>query len=215
MTIVNTMKPYVPIFVPLLLVALSASLFAASLAPRPKVVVHDSGLTHSSFITLGDIADISPSPRASKASARLAAAVIGSAPMEGATRSFNRGDISLKLRQCGIDPETINFQGASSTVVASSNDDKSAPVTVLAAQTQPSILASTQPSASQVVVHTGDPVDVMVSDGPVTVHASAVALSSGTAGQTIRVRREGNGSDGSSQPIPVTVIGAGQTQLQE
>ena len=118
MSIANAMKPYVPIFVPLLLGALSASLFAASLAPRPKVVVHDSGIAHSNFITLGDIADISPSPRASKASARLAAAVIGRAPMEGAIRSFNRGDISLKLRQCGIDPEGINFQGASTATVA-------------------------------------------------------------------------------------------------
>ncbi len=209
------MKPYVPIFVPLLLTALSASLFAASLAPRPKVMVHDSGLAHSNFITLGDIADISPSPRASKASARLAAAVIGRAPMDGATRSFNRGDISLKLRQCGIDPETINFQGASTTVVASTNDGSPNPTPATPSQAQTTSVVPEPSSASQIVVHAGDPVDVLVADGPVTVHASAVALGSGAAGQSIRVRREGSSAESSSQPFPVTVIGAGQTQLEE
>ena len=56
------------------------------------------------FLTLGSVAAISGGDKAARA--RFAAVSIARAPLPGETRQLTRGDLALKLRQAGINPDT-------------------------------------------------------------------------------------------------------------
>src|SRR5665213_3551599 len=92
---------------------LASSLLTPSLAKadQPVVTVNATATVSSDTIMLGDIATITPSPMTSPACAKIAATIVGRAPLPGLSRPLNRGDICLKLRANGIDPATVTITG--------------------------------------------------------------------------------------------------------
>jgi hypothetical protein len=172
-------------------------------AALPKVVVHALASVSGDNITLGDIADISPSPQSCKASARIAATIVGRAPLPGQTRPLTRGDICLKLRQAGIDPATVDLEGATDLVISQSGDGSDSDSYATAD-------ASGDSKPAGPVVKPGDELDVVLVDGPVIVRAKAFAVTGGSIGDTISIRR-----DGASRPLTATIIDAGQAELEE
>ncbi len=176
--------------------------FAADNA-APKVVIRASAQVQGDFFTLGDIADITPAPAKCKSSALLASAVVGRSPMLGSTRTIGRGDIRLKLRQAGYDPQSIDIEGAPETSVSSDN----------AVDVAPSAGSQSQPVKSdkpQISVKAGDPVTIVFVNGPVVVRAKGFAVTSGAVGETISVRR-----DDATRNFSATIIDAGLVQLAE
>jgi hypothetical protein len=113
---------------------------------------------------------------------------------------LTRGDLVLKLRQAGIDPATVDLEGATSISVTQAGTGDEA---------QPSADATTaKPSAP--AVRPGDEIDIFLVDGPVSIRTKAIAVSGGAVGDTITARR-----GDSPRPLTVTIIAAGQATLEE
>ena len=55
------------------------------------------------FFTLGSVADVTGGAAAART--RLSGVLVGRAPLSGETRRVTRGDVALKLRQAGWDPD--------------------------------------------------------------------------------------------------------------
>jgi hypothetical protein len=184
-------------------IVVASPAIAGAGGPLPKVVVHATAGVDGDNISLGDIADISPSPQTCKASARIAATIVGRAPLPGQTRQLTRGDICLKLRQAGIDPATVDLEGATNLVISQT-----------ATESDQDGSASGDPGApakpAGPVVKPGDELDIVLVDGPVIARTKAFAITGGYVGDTISVRR-----DGSERPLTATIIDAGQAELEE
>ena len=183
---------------------LAAPAFGALGSSAPTVKIRATAAVSADTITLGDIAEITPSPAVSKASARLASTSIGRAPLSGASRSLTRGDVVLKLRQAGIDPLSVDLEGASDLTVTSTEG----------AGTQSPIHGSTAGTASAAqdrpAIRPGDPVDIVLDDGPVIVHSKGYAVTGGFVGDKIAVRR-----DGADHSLAATIIDAQHVALEE
>ena len=184
-----------------LVVALPA--IAGAGESMPKVIVHATAGVDGDNITLGDIADITPSPQTCKASARLAATIVGRAPLPGQTRPLNRGDICLKLRQAGIDPETVDLEGAENLIISQTEKAPTPSANGVGAAG-----SDTHPAGP--VVKPGDELDVVLVDGPVSARTKATAITGGAIGDTISIRR-----DGCDRPLTATIIDAGDVELEE
>jgi hypothetical protein len=168
------------------------------------VVTPDSG----GFFTLGSVADMTGGEVAERD--RLSKVIVGRAPLPNDVRQLGRGDIDLKLRQAGIDPDTrAVVEGAeeSAITVASSSSAASSPV-----QTSPAVSgtdehnSTTAPAAP--LIHRGDEVTILIQNGDLTVTAKGTARDPGAAGDTIHVHRDGVNSD-----LVVTVLDAQTVQL--
>lgn len=177
---------------------------ATAFADVPVVTVNPVATVNADYIMLGDISTITPSPLTDKTSAKVASTIVGRSPLPGLSRPLNRGDICLKLRANGIDPATVDLEGAQNITISRGGSQSNAPGTPGQASTPG------QAQANPTIIKFGDSVDLLVIDGPVTVHAKAYATQSGALGDTINVRR-----DGLDHLLSVTVIAAGQVQLEE
>ncbi len=159
------------------------------------------------FFTLGAVADVSGGGAALRT--RLAAIPIGRAPLSGESRRVTRGDLALKLRQAGCDPDKAAvLEGADAAEVTRVED--AVPVGVpLAAPSAPATQGGRTEGAIRtegamnraptqtplpppsLLIRRGDPVTIVIQTGPLTITAPGVAREGGGAGQTIRVHREG------------------------
>ena len=190
----------------LLLTALARPTAASPVhvALKPAAAVSASA---DGFFTLGAVADVSGGGAALRT--RLAAIPIGRAPLSGESRRVTRGDLALKLRQAGCDPEKAAvLEGADAaevTVVEAptpgpspasgrGGQDKYIEAGVLRASPSfsPLPLAGEGPGVgASPLIHRGDAVRIVIQSGPLTITAAGIARESGGTGQTIRVHREG------------------------
>ena len=189
-----------------------------ALKPAAAVLANADG-----FFTLGAVADVTGGGAAQRM--RLAAIVIGRAPLSGESRHVTRGDLALKLRQAGCDPDKAAvLEGADAAEVTTADA-----VPVGAPLAAPSVFpvssvpvqdgtggkkgvarqegaASGAPTKTPLqnqvpVIHRGDPLTIVIQTGPLTITAPGVARESGGVGQTIRVHREGVMTDLSVQVL--------------
>lgn len=168
------------------------------------------------FITLGSVAGISGGDKAARL--RFASVVIARAPLPGETRQFTRGDLALKLRQAGINPDTqAVLEGANRADVTV---DEVPPAPILGsnmeeAGTGSSFVPIRLPrigaggTSALPLIHTGDAVTITIQVGPMTITAPAIARESGKAGDTIRVHRDGVMTD-----LTVRVVDAQTVQME-
>ena len=94
----------------LTLLALLAGPAAWGAEPGTAVVIlPESASVQSSELLLGEIAEISGPPDLVEKLAQVSA---GTAPQPGSSRRLTKGQIEVRLRQAGVDPKLVEFQGA-------------------------------------------------------------------------------------------------------
>lgn len=210
----GSLKPMKPRLKPALLCCLALAAMPAAGAPVPASLIHISlihislkaaaaaPLTADGFVTLGAVADLSGGDKAARS--RFAAVPVARAPLSGETRQLTRGDLALKLRQAGINPDTqAVFEGAEQAVVTT--DCPAAPPAALsippapAGTVTPASVGTAAPTGP--IVHPGDSVTILVQTDGMTITAPATARESGRAGDMIRVHRDGTLSDLSVQVL--------------
>ena len=201
----------------LLLAALAAAPVAAKpvhIALKPAAAVQPDT---DGFFTLGSVADVTGGESALRT--RLAAILVGRAPLSGETRRLTRGDLALKLRQAGCDPDKATvLEGAETTEVTSADPGPNhavPPAPNTGGVSKDDILASLPNHAPPllgtggILIHRGDAVTIVIQSGPLTIHADGIARENGAAGQTIRVHRDGVMTD-----LAVQVLDAHAVQLE-
>ena len=189
----------------LLLTALAcptaASPVHVALKPAAAVSANADG-----FFTLGAVADVSGGVTAQRT--RLSSIIIGRAPLSGESRRVTRGDLALKLRQAGCDPDKAAVLEGADAAEVTTADLVGAPLAAPSSSAAPSTptvpegakktegAASSAPTQTPLqnqapLIHRGDAVRIVIQSGPLTITAAGIARESGGAGQTIRVHREG------------------------
>ncbi len=202
------MKLYACLALAALIGPVAAAPVHVSLKPAAAVSPNADG-----FFTLGAVADVTGGGAALRT--RLAAIPIGRAPLSGETRRLTRGDLALKLRQAGCDPEkaaVLEGADAAEVTIAPPAPNNGG------ARGEGLPLAGTIPrpippppglgagGASSLLVHRGDPLTIVIQTGPLTITAPGVAREGGGAGQTIRVHREGVMTDLSVQVLDAQTV---------
>ena len=182
------------------------AVFAAT--PTVTASLHSSATVSADSVVLGDVCDLKGA--AKDLTAKLAAVGIGRSPMDGVTRTLTVDDISLKLRQAGIDPSTVCFTGAKAVVI--SLGDQSSPATppTPGATPIPGANPIAKPAQPTILVHCGDSITARYEDGPVLITVDATADSNGCAGDTINVRTSVSG-----RLLRGTVIDAQTVELRD
>jgi hypothetical protein len=169
---------------------LFAGYVAAAADSRPLVVLHATAAVSGDSFCLSDIATVTSTNTSLRA--KLMSVPMGRAPLAGLTRQFNEGDVSLKLRQAGIDPETLAISGPSQIVVlGSSVAMPNLPVSIAA---QPAAAPQSQASPAQpksIVIHRGDKVTLEYDGDGLAITADVVASMDGAIGDTISLSRDG------------------------
>ena len=199
----------------LLLTALAgptaASPVHVALKPAAAVSANADG-----FFTLGAVAAVSGGEKGQRT--RLTAIIIGRAPLPGESRRVTRGDLALKLRQAGCDPDKAAvLEGADAAEVTTAPPAPNSGGARLGAgeegaasgtTTRPSPLAPPLLGAGEAspLIHRGDAVRIVIQSGPLTITAAGTARESGGAGQTIRVHREGVMTDLAVQVLDAQTV---------
>ncbi len=197
----------------LLLAALAGPVAAAPvhITLKPVAAVSPDA---DGFFTLCSVADVSGGPAALRT--RLAAILIGRAPLSGETRHLTRGDLALKLRQAGCDPEkaaVLEGADAAEVTVADTVPVGAALAPLSSSQgaarqegVASSALTQTPLRPQELLIHRGDAVTIIIQSGPLTINAPAIARENGSEGQTIRVHREGVMTDLSVQVLDAQTV---------
>ncbi|MDQ2800348.1 MAG: flagella basal body P-ring formation protein FlgA [Armatimonadota bacterium] len=177
------------------------------------------------FFTLGSVADVTGGETAVRS--RLAAVLVGRAPLSGETRHLTRDDLALKLRQAGCDPDkAVVLEGAEAADVTVTDSPPEPVGSPLAAPSPSSSVgslagqggvrgqegaASSAPTAVNIspVVHRGDAVTIVIKTGPLTITAPGIARENGAVGAAIHVHREGVMTD-----LTVDIVDARTVQLE-
>lgn len=171
----------------LLLLSVSGAASAAPvhIALKPAAVVQPSA---EGFVLLGAVADLSGGDASQRI--RLSAVPVARSPLSGETRRLTRGDVMLKLRQAGRDPEKeAVLEGASSTEVRSEVRSEAAPDQPLPSR---SLTLDAAPAAPAVLcIHRNDPVTIVIQSDTLTITATGIARQDGGTGDRIRVHRDG------------------------
>ena len=174
----------------------------ARAAVKASVEVHPTATATADYFLLGDLATVRCSDKA--LSARLSAIVLGHAPIPGSTRPLTAGDIRLKLRQGGIDPETVTFTGSDTVVISA----VSSPASPTDASDPAKAADGSKPADS--LIHAGDGVNLVFESSGVVITARVTAITGGAAGSQISVRREG-----SDRALRGTVLDSQTVRLEE
>jgi hypothetical protein len=155
---------------------------------RASIVILPAAVVSGDTFTLADIATVTTADTMLRM--QLMRVPMGRCPLNGLTRPFNEGDVCLKLRQAGIDPETLTISGATDLTLTGSS---TSPVsqTVLPAVLAPTVPSLAVTNPSQAVIHSGDKVTLIYDDDGMEISADVVATSSGAAGQMISLQRDG------------------------
>ena len=180
------------------LLASSASAAPVHIALKASSIVSPDA---NGYFTLGEIAALSGGDAAMRT--RFTAICVGRAPLSGENRLLTPGDIALKLRQAGCDPDKdAALEGATTAIV-----------TVAATPPAPNKqgAASSAPTnaGGQFLIHRGDPVSIIVQSESVTITARGIARDNGGQGDTIRVHRDGIMTD-----LAVTVLDSQTVALE-
>ena len=189
----------------------SAQPVHVALKPAAAVSPNSDG-----FFTLGSVADVTGGAAALRT--HLASVLVGRAPLSGETRRLTRGDLALKLRQAGCDPDkAVLLEGAAEARVT-----REAPPTPNsggageeAAVGTPFVAASSIPAPPKlgvggaILIHRGDAVAIVIQTGPLTITAPGIAREDGRAGTAIHVHREGVMTD-----LTVEVVDAKTVRLE-
>ena len=194
----------------LVLLAVPASAAPVHVALRASAAAPPNA---DGFITLGSVASLSGGDKAART--RFAAVLVARAPLPGETRQLTRGDLALKLRQAGINPDTqAVLEGADRADVTTESPPAPnnggagrKPGAVAPSALAPSFLGAGGDSPSP-IIHGGDSVIIYIQSGPMTITAPATARESGKAGDTIRVHRDGVMTD-----LMVQVLDAQTVQM--
>lgn len=146
--------------------------------------------TDDDYMRLDSIARVSGGTEALRN--KIAGVLVGRSPFAGSSRTINVDDISLKLRQFGIDPDTqADFSGSDSTIVSLvASQSTTAPAAASGTITGSATTAST--AASVISVKYGQLVTIIISDGDLTITSHGTARDNGAVGDTVRVQREGH-----------------------
>ena len=199
------------------------ALLAVPAAAAPVHVVLKAAAAASpnadGFISLGSVAGISGGDKAARL--RFAAVLVARAPLPGETRQLTRGDLALKLRQAGINPDTqAILEGAVRADVtvegppaSNTGGVRTEPVgallaapSSLSAPSAPNLAPPLLGAGGPVLIHPGDAVTIYIQSGPMTITAPATARESGKVGDTIRVHRDGVMTDLSVQVIDAQTV---------
>jgi hypothetical protein len=165
--------------------AVPASAKPVHIALKPAAAVSPDA---DGFFSLGSVADLTGGEPALRS--RLAIVLVGRAPLSGETRTVTRGDLALKLRQAGCDPDkAMVLEGAETAAVTSEEPGLARPGLAL--------------------IHRGDAVTIVIQSDLLTIHALGIARENGAAGQTIRVHRDGVMTD-----LTVQVLDAHSVDLE-
>ena len=197
-------------FLALLPATVAAAPVHVALKPTASAAPNADG-----FLTLGTVAGITGGDKAARA--RFAAVPVARAPLSGETRHLTRGDLALKLRQAGINPDTqAVLEGAdcadvTADVPPAPDNGGVRPRDVGALLAAPSGLNPALPllGAGGAVIHSGDAVTITIQMGAMTITAPATARENGRVGETIRVHRAGVMTD-----IAVQVVDAQTVQME-
>lgn len=188
-----------------LLALLSASAAAAPVHVTLKAAA-SAAPNADGFISLGSVASLSGGDKAART--RLASVLVARAPLSGETRHLTRGDLALKLRQAGINPETQTvLEGADHADVTS--DSPSETLAVVPSVSGNGTAASLSAAPAGPIIHTGDAVTIYIQSGPMTITAPATARENGKLGDTIRVHRDGVMTDISVQVLDAQTVQMG------
>jgi len=164
--------------------------------------------TADGFLTLGTVAGLTGGDKAARA--KFAAVLVARAPLSGETRRLTRGDLSLKLRQAGINPDTqAILEGADQADVTT--DCPPAPNNGGAIQSGRNLSPPAPPllgagGTSLPVIHSGDAVTICIQSGTMMITAPATARENGRVGDTIRVQRPGISADLSVQVLDAQTV---------
>jgi hypothetical protein len=162
--------------------------------------------------SLGDIATITSTDTSFRA--RLMSAPMGRAPLAGLSRDFNEGDVSLKLRQAGIDPESLSISGPADILVVGAGCSPSSVVVQpapMAAATKSVQAVSTPPAVPKgILVHRGDKITLVYESTGLSISADVTATSDGAAGDTVSLQR-----DGAARPLIGIVVDARTAKMME
>jgi len=176
------------------------------------------------FFTLGAVAEVTGGGNALRA--RFAGIPIGRAPLSGETRRLTRGDLALKLRQAGCDPEkaavlegadaaevTTEEPGTGSAGLLQSGSRSATKEASFGLSSVPEALSlhssPALPVPALLLIHRGDALTIVIQTGLLTITAPGVARENGGRGQMIRVHREGVMTD-----LAVQVLDAQTVQLE-
>ena len=163
------------------------------------------------FFTLASVADLSGG--AASLRTRLGLVSVGRAPLSGETRELTRGDLALKLRQAGCDPDKdASLEGAGETCVTTASES-GLPASNNAGNLTPTLSlerrGSREATGEVSLLHPGSPVTILIQSGALVITAPGIARESGGAGDTIRVHRDGVMTD-----LIVTVLDAQTVRLE-
>ena len=198
---------------------LAAVLFISTVSAAPvHIVLKASAVVSpnaSGFFALGEIATVSGGDAVMRT--RFTVICVGRAPLSGENRQLTSGDIALKIRQAGYDPDKdAALEGATSAIVtvAATSPAPPAPnnggvVKEGAASKEGVAISAPTNAGGQFLIHRGDPVTIIVQSESVTITARGIARDNGGLGETIRVHRDGVMTD-----LTVTVLDSQTVALE-
>ncbi len=186
----------------------SLLLLAAMAGPAASAPVHialKSAVSVSStadgFFLLASVADLSGGDLASRK--RFGAVSVGRAPLLGEVRRLTAGDLALKLRQAGCNPDkdvVLDGVGEVSVTTAGVGPTPAPPLAVLSDLAPPRLDRAgaekkaggiTAPTVQSPILRSGTPVTILIQSGALNITALGIARQSGGVGDCIRVHRDG------------------------
>jgi len=200
----------------------SLLLLAAVVGPAAAAPVHIAlksvaavSSNADGFFLLASVADLSGGDLASRK--RLGSVSVGRAPLLGEVRRLTLGDLALKLRQAGCNPDkdvvldgvgevSVTTVGAGlAPALVSAPGLMSAPALVSdsglvydSGRVSESGLsrpgragASPAPTVQSPIIRSGTPVTILIQSGALNITAPGIARQSGRVGDSIRVHRDG------------------------
>ena len=149
--------------------------------------------TSDYFVRLDSIAVITGGTK--KARAKTAAVLVARAPQSGDIRTITPGDVALKLREYGIDPDTQTLISGPETESIQVTQG-TVPLVTAPATGGGKVPAGAGASVPSIpLIHRDDPVELTIQDGDMTITAEAIACDPGALGDTIKIRRNGVAED--------------------
>lgn len=178
----------------LLLAAVAGPAAAAPVHIALKSAVSVSS-TADGFFLLASVADLSGGDLASRK--RFGAVSVGRAPLSGEVRRLTAGDLALKLRQAGCNPDkdvVLDGSGEVRVTTAGVGPTPAPPLVVFPDLAPPRPARAegvTAPTVQSPILRSGTPVTILIQSGALNITASGIARQSGGIGDCIRVHRDG------------------------
>ena len=194
----------------------SLLLLAAVVGPAAAAPVHIAlksvaavSSNADGFFLLASVADLSGGDLASRK--RLGSVSVGRAPLLGEVRRLTLGDLALKLRQAGCNPDkdvvldgvgevsvtTVGAGLAPALVSAPAFVSNSGLVYDSGLVSESGLSrpgragASPAPTVQSPIIRSGTPVTILIQSGALNITAPGIARQSGGVGDCIRVHRDG------------------------